>query len=89
MTTAKDASILVSVSQPDPAAANRASEPTRTPRVFHHPSYGVFVDYGFPKGALYRIGVVDLDDKTCKTLEHYFEHDTDILNAVKMIHYPR
>ncbi|CCW60761.1 unnamed protein product [Phytomonas sp. EM1] len=78
----------MAVSEPSHAEApNHGVGCSQTAKMTRDDAFGVFVDYGFPKGSLYHIGVVDLDDKSHKTLQHYFEYDADIVNAFCSIHH--
>jgi hypothetical protein len=75
-TTARDVSLLVAVSsrRGEPDTSTAWSRLTGVPAEIG----GVFVQCGMD---VYRVGVVDLDDKRHKPLEHYYLHDQEIVEA--------
>lgn len=82
-TTARDVSVIIAISMATvPEEDGDRKRATPAPRdVCSDERGGVIVDYGFPNGAVYRVGVVDLDDKTHKSLGHYFHLDARIVAA--------
>ncbi|ESL07785.1 hypothetical protein TRSC58_04522 [Trypanosoma rangeli SC58] len=89
-TTANDVSVVVSLSKGNAATAagpatavdgltgsRRSLELAQWKSLYG----GVFVDFGFPSASILRIGVVDIDAKLHKSLQHYFEFNKDILAA--------
>ncbi|RNE99785.1 inositol-pentakisphosphate 2-kinase [Trypanosoma rangeli] len=89
-TTANDVSVVVSLSKGNVAAAagptTAVDGPTGSRRSLELTQWrslygGVFVDFGFPTASILRIGVVDIDAKLHKSLQHYFEFNKDILAA--------
>ncbi|KAG5494098.1 hypothetical protein JKF63_01933 [Porcisia hertigi] len=77
-TTAKDVSLLIAVSRsrgkPETSASGFVVVADVPPEV----GGGLFLRHG---SDVYRVGVVDLDAKTHKSLEHYYLHDQNIVNA--------
>ncbi|KPA82472.1 hypothetical protein ABB37_03533 [Leptomonas pyrrhocoris] len=75
-TTARDVSLIIAVSsrRGAPDASTACSRLTGVPADVG----GVFVQRG---PDVYRVGVVDLDDKKHKTLHHYYLHDREIVEA--------
>ncbi|GET92437.1 hypothetical protein, conserved [Leishmania tarentolae] len=77
-TTAKDVSLMIAVScdrnQPEASENNCTVLTGVLPEV----DGGCFVRRG---ADIYRVGVVDLDAKTHKSLNYYYMHDKDIVNA--------
>ncbi|KAK7195909.1 Inositol-pentakisphosphate 2-kinase [Novymonas esmeraldas] len=77
-TTAKDVSLMIAVSCRGGEPESAAHEYAALRDVPADVGGGCFVLHG---ADVYRVGVVDLDAKTHKSLEHYHKHDRDIVTA--------
>ncbi|TPP46750.1 Inositol-pentakisphosphate 2-kinase family protein [Leishmania donovani] len=77
-TTAKDVSLMIAVSCRKSQPVAPASECAVLTNILPEVGGGCFVRRG---ADVYRIGVVDLDSKTHKSLAHYYMHDKVIVNA--------
>lgn len=77
-TTAKDVSLMIAVSCGRSQPVTHASECAVLTNVSPEVDGGCFVRRG---ADVYRIGVVDLDAKTHKSLYHYYMHDKVIVSA--------
>ncbi|KAG5468417.1 hypothetical protein LSCM1_02397 [Leishmania martiniquensis] len=77
-TTAKDVSLMIAVSCGRGVPATSAGDRAALECISVSAGGGCFVRRG---ADVYRVGVVDLDTKTHKPLEHYYMHDKSILRA--------
>nr|CCC89983.1 conserved hypothetical protein [Trypanosoma congolense IL3000] len=95
--TAKDVSLLVSLSSLAEGVLSSCLKPPSSPVAelsatsggitseevssFRYAHGGVVVSVGHPAVAVCRVGVVDVDDKSHKSLSHYFHRDHEVLAA--------
>ncbi|KAG5468010.1 hypothetical protein LSCM4_01097 [Leishmania orientalis] len=77
-TTAKDVSLMIAVSYGRGVPETSASDHIVLADVSPEVGGGCFVRHG---ADVYRIGVVDLDSKTHKSLEYYYMYDRNIVRA--------